>query len=82
MKLYATVASERASKGQGGKKIDIVVFNEKREKIFEANMDSQTGFLYATTFGSNPQSIDTTIDKKGEKQKGKKQYKPIQFDRA
>ena len=33
MKLYATVTSERASKGQGGKEIEISIFDENQEKV-------------------------------------------------
>lgn len=33
MKLYATVTSERASKGQGGEWLDIKVTNSKKETI-------------------------------------------------
>lgn len=33
MKLYATVASERATKGQGGKYLDIVVQNESKRIV-------------------------------------------------
>lgn len=33
MKLYATVTSERASKGQGGEWLEIEVQNDKRKRI-------------------------------------------------
>lgn len=32
MLIYATTTSERASKGQGGKYIEICIYNEKKEK--------------------------------------------------
>lgn len=42
MKLYATVTSERASKGQGGNKfIDIEFKNEKKETILELSFHRQ-----------------------------------------
>ncbi len=31
MKLYATVTSERATAGQGGKTLDIEIFDEKKD---------------------------------------------------
>lgn len=64
MKLYATVQSERASKSQGGKNLDIIVLNEKREKIFEANLKSlKNGTeIYATTFTEEAQCIEDIAD--------------------
>ncbi len=38
MKLYATVTSERASKGQGGKELDIQIKNEAGEAICSINV--------------------------------------------
>lgn len=40
MKLYATITSERASKGQGGKELDIEILNEKREVIASIKIDT------------------------------------------
>lgn len=34
MKIYATVESERAKKGQGGDALDIVIYGEQRETLF------------------------------------------------
>lgn len=65
MLIYATVTSERATKGQGGKYIEIQVKNESGAVIFEANITPTE--IYATTFGDDAQSIET--DTKGEKQK-------------
>lgn len=33
MKLYATITSERATRGQGGKELEISIFDDKEEKI-------------------------------------------------
>lgn len=38
MKLYATTTSERASKGQGGKKLDIEIRNERRRLLGVVNI--------------------------------------------
>lgn len=35
MKLYATVQSERATKGQGGETLEIVITGENKETLFE-----------------------------------------------
>ena len=46
MKLYATVTSERASKGQGGKYLAIVILDEKKENKarFDVTND-EDGFI-------------------------------------
>lgn len=78
MKLYATVTSERASKGQGGNNhLDIDVFigsSKESVKILEGTVekDGEGYTVYVTTIGQgdNDQCIDTFIKEKGEKQKG------------
>lgn len=78
MKLYATVASERASKGQGGNdrlEIDIFVGSAKESiKIVEGTVRKENdGYtVYITTLGQgeSDQCIDTFVREKGEKQKG------------
>lgn len=43
MKLYATVSSERATKGQGGKELDIEVKNEQKETVFQIHVSENDG---------------------------------------
>ena len=81
MKLYATVSSDRASKGQGGNKdirIDLFAGSAKNsvkiaEVILENDGDEQYS-LYATTLtlGEDNQCIDAFIDLNGngEQEKG------------
>ena len=42
MKLYATIASERAMKGQGGKYLDITIKNEYQEIMWVIRVESFT----------------------------------------
>ena len=68
MKLYATVTSERATKGQGGNKyICIDLLNEHKEKIAEINLmpSSLTIRHYA-----NDVYLDCVDLTKGKSQKG------------
>ena len=76
MKLYATTTSERASKGQGGKNLHIVVRNEKQEPCIalEVIVDA-TGRVQANMFTditrATVKSQGTFLeDTKGEKKKG------------
>lgn len=39
MKLYATITSERATKGQGGKWLEIVVLDEKQKKLLDLRIE-------------------------------------------
>lgn len=41
MKLYATVSSERASKGQGGEYLDIVILGEDKKPIMDIAVRSE-----------------------------------------
>ena len=74
MKLYATIRSERASKGQGGNQfLDIVIRNEQQEEMMkvEVNGRGREKPRIAIAFDGDklsfpPQPIDT----KGKKQKG------------
>ena len=43
MRLYATVSSERASKGQGGKELEIIITGEKGQKVFTMNVSEKGG---------------------------------------
>jgi hypothetical protein len=74
MKLYATITSERASKGQGGNQfLDIVIRNESQEEMMtvQVNGRGQEKPRIAIVFDGDklcfpPHPIDT----KGKKQKG------------
>ena len=77
MKLYATVSSERASKGQGGNNhldIDVFVGSAKDSvKIIEGTITKEgNGYVvYISTLGQrDDQCIDTVVKIKGERQKG------------
>jgi len=39
MKLYATITSERATKGQGGKWLDIIVLDESQKKLLDMRIE-------------------------------------------
>lgn len=83
MKLYATVQSERATKGQGGQKfINIEVKDEKENIIVSGRLETfDNGIsIYFTTIGqSHNQSINSFYnyftDQKGKKQKDEKTCK-------
>lgn len=76
MKLYATVSSERTTKGQGGKALHIIIRNEKQNPCIAlaVNVDVTgrvQGNLYVDIVHAAVQSKGTFLeDKKGEKQKG------------
>lgn len=57
MNLYATITSERASKGQGGKWLKINITNAKKEKIISFDVSELQGdylIQYKTGEGFNP----------------------------
>lgn len=78
MKLYATVTSERASKGQGGRELLIEVFNEERLKVLEGEIrytENGLKIYVSTTIGDREtenQCIDFFLPTKGKQQKGEK----------
>ena len=77
MKLYATVTSERASKGQGGNKyLHVIVTNEDKINVISLNIapyDSETSKVEGYIGGKR---IDLDIPTpKGNKQKTAKYYK-------
>lgn len=83
MKLYATVTSERASKGQGGNHLDIDIFTTGPDKAthhVKVREDKQTGNILvdfcATYFGKTRviarECIYIGTETKGERQKGEK----------
>lgn len=68
MQLYATVTSERASKGQGGKFLFIKVQNEEKKTI--AELQIQSGCYRFWTDGSLKTWNEGVKKTKGNKQKG------------
>lgn len=84
MKLYATVASERASKGQGGNKfldIDIQSGDERGHKLRITlehseigTLDSRVSFVsadsLATLYNLQAMTREAIREMKGERQKG------------
>lgn len=77
MKLYATVTSERASKGQGGEYLDIVIKNEHQRIV--ARIEVRSGRLVKTIVHTlydktvcepSLAAIDWMTIGKGNKQKG------------
>lgn len=79
MLLYATVSSERASKGQGGKKLDIQVVNEARQLIMTVSVDAdingkaRVGIMY-NDLNSHKPLVATLEHTKGEKKKDEYRY--------
>lgn len=86
MKLYATITSERASKGQGGNKnIEVVLLgqtDDKENKVvakIHGYHDKENGIIRyvvnpMTTsylFNHNGNVLDITLQTKGKQQKGK-----------
>lgn len=78
MKMYATVSSERATKGQGGNNhLDIDIFvgsSNESKKIIEGTITPEgNGYVvYITTLGQgdDDQCIDTIVKVKAEQKKG------------
>jgi hypothetical protein len=70
MKLYATVTSERASKGQGGKYLDIVIKDAYKDVIGNIKVrvrNHEVGDLYCVDMDF---ANHVYIKQKGKKQKG------------
>lgn len=74
MKLYATVTSERASKGQGGEYLDIEILEENKEVIAQIKVRNYRFGHSITLWHGNKTDVrtfkDVAMNKKGEKQKG------------
>lgn len=79
MRLYGTVTSERASKGQGGNQLLIDVFDENRMKIVEGEIKIVDGkyhiYISTTIDRETDQCIDYVEETKGNKQKGDNLFK-------
>lgn len=73
MKLYATVTSERASKGQGGKTLEIVVSGEQHDTLWKMKVVGM-GKIYKLTItdelGKPYPPLFSDWRKKGERRKG------------
>jgi hypothetical protein len=66
MRLYATTTSERASKGQGGEWLDIIIYNEDKEPAIGIKVISNaTGGVRATIFRDMRYSQIIVDDKTG-----------------
>lgn len=80
MKLYATVQSERASKGQGGNFLNIIVKDENKQEIARLVITKEdNGTVIAYDYDEdvaiferwhNLEMATANSGKKGEKQKG------------
>lgn len=72
MKLYATITSERATKGQGGNEyLFIIVKDEKQETIFELQLQSgYYRFWNNSNFKPWNENTPKEIQQKAKRQKG------------
>ena len=74
MKLYATVTSERATKGQGGDNLLISITGEDKKLLWQITVD-KVGNTYCMGLNENEDGLFKTaysfrIKTKGEKKKG------------
>ena len=81
MKLYATVTSERATKGQGGEYLDIEIQNEARDVIATIKVrDQYSNGTDIVVWHGNSATVtaykDCAMDKKGEQKKGEMTLHP------
>jgi len=53
MKLYASVTSERATKGQGGEYLDIEVKGENKKTILELHIEEKDDMYEITGYAIN-----------------------------
>lgn len=76
MKLYANVTSERASKGQGGEYLDIVITGAHQTELVSLHIKPDGVNYRLTGWTHDNHRIDVVISEnmtKGEKQKGEGQ---------
>ena len=71
MKLYATVTSERASKGQGGKHLTIDISGGNRLTVADMSIDTVDDKVIVTLDGYDPYLV--SFEQFPTKTKGKKQ---------
>lgn len=76
MKLYATTTSERASKGQGGQFLNIVIYDDQKQEIarFVATQE-ENGYVIAYDYDEDSTIVERWHElelatTKGNKQKG------------
>lgn len=80
MKLYATVSSERATKGQGGKNLEVKFMDEKRNMFLSVVVtnDEKDNIVSEVIDWSKPEGsshlFTTKQTIKSKKQKGEKCY--------
>lgn len=67
MKLYATVASNRAIKGQGGDYLDIEVKNEKSLVCASFHVENVAGEVLISLSGATPEIMRSLYDNLSEK---------------
>lgn len=78
MKLYATTTSERASKGQGGQFLNIVIYDDQKQEIarFVATQE-ENGYVIAYDYDEDSTIVERWEElelatTKGNKQKGER----------
>jgi len=82
MKLYATVTSERASKGQGGESLNIKITGESRELLYNIYVFMQGNICilnghewhYIEPDNKFRKDFKRAVSTKGERQKGECVY--------
>ena len=77
MKLYATTTSERASKGQGGRWLEITIYGEDKKKIWiiKVRRYSEKTIIDLFNWDGKVKGFDSILNSeidKGKKQKGEK----------
>ena len=72
MKLYATVTSERATKGQGGKYLAINILDGKQNLLWFIDVEERNGEICLdVSDGEDERHVEYVFqDKKGKRQKG------------
>lgn len=79
MKLYATVTSERASKGQGGNKEVMIDVTVNKKSIGIVHVKVQGNYAYILSTVKNNMREEMIEESKGNKQKGE-DFRDIDLD--
>lgn len=88
MKLYATVSSERASKGQGGQFLNIIITDSEKQEIARLVItDEENGFVIAYDYDEDSTIVEhwkglELATEKGEKQKGERCFLYAECERT
>jgi hypothetical protein len=78
MKLYATISSERATKGQGGKWLKLEIKDSYKLTIASLSIDCPDGRNTTITLdGYDKECVSFSQFPKGERQKGESEKCPI-----